>query len=68
MINIICKNCEDVNWVCENHNNKPWDDGADCCDGAGMPCPICNNVTTDNGEPYMPEGFQTIVSHNGILN
>lgn len=42
-----CQNCEDIRWVCENHDNKPWGEATDSpnsCDcGAGSPCKICNN-------------------------
>lgn len=39
-----CATCDSTGWVCENHNNRPWDGSArDCgCGGAGEPCPVCN--------------------------
>jgi hypothetical protein len=43
-----CRNCNDAEWVCENHRDRPWD-GMDnssvaCGCGAGVPCPVCNEV------------------------
>lgn len=35
-----CTRCQDTRWVCEAHPDKPMDH--DDCEGAGMPCPICN--------------------------
>lgn len=35
-----CLLCEGTGWVCEDHPEVPWDEGA-CCGGAGMPC-CCN--------------------------
>lgn len=44
----MCKRCDDLGWVCENHTERPWRDGgsdredaSDC--GAGAPCPECNS-------------------------
>ncbi len=38
-----CAACEDCFWVCENHEDKPWDGPNACkCGGAGMPCLKCN--------------------------
>lgn len=57
---IMCNNCEDFRWVCENHPNKPWlglsnsPFGCEC--GAGTPCTECNGgENPDNGE-YFVEG------------
>jgi hypothetical protein len=40
-----CKNCDSTGWVCENHDDTPWDGHSDredaCGCGAGMPCPVC---------------------------
>ena len=57
-----CANCAGERWVCENHDSEPWT-GADqrCCGGAGMPCPVCNNVGP--GEfPAMQPGARIICS------
>jgi len=39
-----CKTCDDTEWVCENHPDRPWDRrnprGCEC--GAGAPCRDCN--------------------------
>jgi hypothetical protein len=36
-----CKLCGGEGWVCEDHADKPWVNGNECCGGAGMPCE-CN--------------------------
>ena len=40
----VCRNCAGEEWVCENHEDRPWNDrvafGCEC--GAGAPCPVCN--------------------------
>lgn len=42
----ICRNCEGIEWVCENHKDRPWGGASTssiACDcGAGAPCPVCN--------------------------
>lgn len=40
-----CKNCDGLEWVCENHTDTPWaglSGEPECCGGAGAPCPCCN--------------------------
>lgn len=40
-----CRNCAGMEWVCENHADHPWSGltgEAECCGGAGAPCPVCN--------------------------
>ena len=40
-----CKNCDSSGWVCESHENLPFEGISDngCkCGGAGMPCPQRN--------------------------
>jgi hypothetical protein len=41
-----CTRCEDTGWVCEAHEDRPWDSGAakkPCqCGAPGMPCLLCN--------------------------
>ncbi len=44
---VLCDNCANTGWVCENHPARPWNDGQDsppgsCNCGAGMPCACCN--------------------------
>ena len=53
-----CTRCEDIGWVCENHDDKPWHVGrGGCMCGAGAPCPACNNA--DN-PPRDPSGFERV--------
>lgn len=41
-----CRNCAGGAWVCENHQDRPWDGvstNAEACGcGAGAPCPVCS--------------------------
>ena len=39
-----CPACEDMGWVCEDHDDRPWGihPRACQCGGAGMPCEACN--------------------------
>lgn len=45
-----CSNCKGMGWVCENHNDRPWDEsmagGCEC--GAGEPCKVCNPCDREN--------------------
>jgi hypothetical protein len=41
-----CARCQDVGWVCERHDDKPWEH--DGCPDAGMTCPDCNVASEDN--------------------
>lgn len=57
----VCSNCDGERWVCENHDNEPWDGDPKCCGGAGVPCPVCNDVGP--GEvPEFPPGVTIIWS------
>ncbi len=49
-----CKACSGEAWVCEDHPEKPWQDG-DCCGAAGAACPTCN----EDGSK-LPEGMEVI--------
>jgi hypothetical protein len=51
-----CARCRDQQWVCEEHDDRPWNGGDGCgapsgwrlgedCGGAGMPCPDCNPLS-----------------------
>lgn len=64
-----CDVCNGCFWVCENHNDRPWDgDNACNCGGAGMPCPKCN-VSTLGEVPKELAGSTTICSiPNGERN
>lgn len=42
-----CPTCRGVEWVCENHTDKPWDESGCQC-GAGAPCPACNPLARDS--------------------
>lgn len=35
---VMCANCDDEMWVCENHPEVPWGGGEGCCGGAGAMC------------------------------
>ena len=58
-----CTACDDTRWVCEAHDDRPWEGPRACtCGGAGMPCPVCNTKEP----PEMPAGFRvTIDSSKG---
>jgi hypothetical protein len=44
MREITCQICKDEGWVCEDHQDKPWNgEHHRICLGAGMPCK-CNTV------------------------
>ncbi|MCZ6468042.1 MAG: hypothetical protein O6499_00145 [Candidatus Dadabacteria bacterium] len=45
----ICANCDGTGWVCEDHPEVPWNDGKNCCGGAGSPCSCNPLLTTGNG-------------------
>lgn len=51
-----CGNCSGVEWVCENHEDRPWGglsaDPMACECGAGAPCPVCNREMAC--VPYLP--------------
>lgn len=55
-----CGNCADSGFVCENHPDRPWAGmvgGAECCGGAGMPCPECCDPVPEGGtigDAFMP--------------
>lgn len=58
-----CERCSDERWVCEDHDTIGWpcaQERAQCCGGAGMPCPDCNPVVDglmpldENGERIVP--------------
>ncbi|WP_025036151.1 hypothetical protein [Bradyrhizobium sp. DOA9] len=60
-----CTRCDDTNWVCENHPDRPWDGPKACgCGGAGALCPACN-VPGEGELPRMPEGFRVEVDKDG---
>ena len=46
----VCKRCDGTEWVCEFHQDRPWDmhnpRGCEC--GAGAPCPDCNPLSRDH--------------------
>jgi hypothetical protein len=52
-----CARCRDTYWVCEAHDDRPWDGEHACgCGAAGMPCPACNPSDRDH-PPRPPAGF-----------
>ena len=53
-----CSRCGRTGWVCEVHDDRPWDGKNACgCGGAGMPCPICN-PSDEHNMPRLPAGFR----------
>jgi hypothetical protein len=68
LIDKTCKICDGQGWVCENHQDIPWNDGEGCCGGAGAPCPQCN-TPTDGSAPSMGPGTKLIWDRErGYLN
>jgi len=56
----LCATCKGQLWVCENHQDVPWNDGdPPCCAGAGAPCPTCN-VPKDGSMPR-PQPDSTVL-------
>jgi hypothetical protein len=57
---IHCKNCDNTGWVCEAHENKPWEGPLACgCGEPGAPCPVCNCLepSIDNRPDISRTGF-----------
>ena len=53
-----CLLCEDCGWVCEMHQDKPWEGPHACtCGAAGAPCPACNKPQPEE-PPRLPKGFE----------
>ena len=52
----VCANCDGGGWVCENHEDHPWDGTSSrydvCGCGAGAPCPVCNKKMAFSGMAY----------------
>lgn len=57
MTEVACTRCQDTYWICEVHDDRPWDGNYACdCGAAGMPCPACN--PSDKGHsPQLLAGF-----------
>lgn len=61
-----CRNCDGLEWVCENHRDRPWaglsahPDACGC--GAGAPCGACNLAMASAGysEPWRELALRTI--------
>ncbi len=52
-----CK-CKGQMWVCENHQDLPWDGPDSCgCGAAAAPCPECNSLEP----PSIGPGFVTVM-------
>jgi hypothetical protein len=59
-----CARCEDLGWVCENHDDKPWREGPGGCEcGAGAPCPACNVANADTPRDAIFERALASVVH-----
>ena len=47
-----CPRCAGLEWVCENHPDRPWAEPGkypNSCDcGAGAPCAVCNPLHRDH--------------------
>jgi hypothetical protein len=68
MTDVICPQCEDGGWVCEEHPGRPWQGEHACtCGAPGMPCPRCN-TPAEGQTPRMPDGFQTEFDKEGWRN
>jgi hypothetical protein len=53
-----CPCCDGTGWVCEEHQDQPWEGPHACtCGAAGAPCPHCNQ-SDDGAAPRMPPGFE----------
>jgi hypothetical protein len=53
-----CARCRDIGWLCEAHDDLPWDGEHACgCGAAGMPCTSCNPSDKDH-PPRPPRGFR----------
>jgi hypothetical protein len=52
--------CEGCGWVCEGHQEKPWE-GQHACPAALSTC----NATNDGDAPRLPGGFKTEVDKDG---
>jgi hypothetical protein len=45
-----CRNCAGEQWVCENHQDRPWNETEEGCEcGAGAPCPVCKPEMANAG-------------------
>ena len=47
--------CRNTYWVCETHDDRPWDGETCGCGGAGMPCPSCNVSTPTTRRGCLPD-------------
>ncbi len=57
---IRCPVCLDSGYMCENHQNYPWDvvvEGHRPCGGAGMPCRVCCSPIPEDGTNSIVEAF-----------
>src|SRR5262245_52198832 len=60
MNEVACFRCCNTGWVCEAHDNRPWDGPHACgCGAAGAPCPSCNVSDPDN-PPRLPAGLDAM--------
>ena len=63
-----CARCDDKFWVCEAHDDLPFDIGQSSrackCGAPGMPCPDCNTDIP----PKMPPGFVVTLDDKGPRN
>jgi hypothetical protein len=54
---VICARRRNTGWVCEAHNDRPWEGPHACgCGAPGVSCPNCNSSDKDH-PPRLPAGF-----------
>ncbi len=57
-----CNICKDELWVCENHQDKAWENGDGCCGGAGMLCECEQNRILVKDAIEIIQGWQEALS------
>ena len=61
-----CTRCDDNGWVCEDHQDRPWEGERACgCGAAGAPCPDCNALAGPDQPPRPPKGMIVTVDRRG---
>lgn len=60
---VVCPNCSDTGFVCEDHPDRPWGgiatgDHVCTCHAAGMPCPTCCDLIPTDGSRHITDAFQ----------
>jgi hypothetical protein len=64
-----CERCDSTGWVCEAHDDQPWQSGATSrpckCGALGVPCPSCNTSDPPNTSRM---GFRIMLSNKWPRN